>query len=191
MKRFGQAGLTAEQSVSATRTALLALNTTGAETEQVFNALIGANRIFNIGFDDMAKVIDKVQRVQADFAIDSKDLIASITGIGPVVSTLGGDINDLFANIAALGEAARISGKEAGNSLKRVFSRIVSTEGIRALQNLGIQVFETATEFRPLRDILRDLAKEFKTLSGVEQQQLAITLAQVRQYPKLIALLKK
>lgn len=189
LKRFGQAGLSAAEAVAATKTALLALNTTGAETEQVFNAIIGANRIFGIAFEDSGRVIDKIMRLQADFAIDSKDLIASIQGIGPAITSLGGDIDDLFANIAALGEAARVSGKEAANSLKRVFARLVSKEGIAALDRLGVTVYATADSFRPLRDILADVSAAFEKSSQADQTKLAITLAQVRQYPKLLALL--
>jgi len=189
LKRFGQAGLSAQEAVEATRTALLALNTTGADTEQVFNAIIGANRIFGIAFEDSGRVIDKIMRLQADLAVDSKDLIASIQAIGPAITSLGGDIDDLLSNIAALAEAARVSGKEAANSLKRVLARLVSKEGITALEKLGVTVFDTAKNFRPLRDILEDVSTKYKEASQVEQQQLAVVLAQVRQYPKLIALL--
>ena len=189
MKRFAQSGLDAQDSVRATRTALLGMNTTGADTEQIFNALIAANRIFGISMENSGRVIDKIMRLQADFAIDSKDLIASIQGIGPAIKVLGGDIDDLFGNIAALAEAARVSGKEAANSLKRVFSRIVSEEGIRALGGLGITVMKSATEFRSLRDILADLKVALDGASQVQRQNISVVLAQVRQYSKFLALL--
>lgn len=190
LKRFAQSGLDAKESIEATRTALLGLNVTGAGTEEVFNAIIGANKIFGVEFEKSASIIDKVQKVQANFAIDSKDLIASIQGIGPAISAFGGNIDDLFGNIAALGEAARVSGREAANSLKRVLSRLGSEEGVQALQALGVQVYATADTFRPLRDILTDLNTKLKTASQVQKTNTAITLAQVRQYTKLLALLE-
>ncbi len=190
LRRFAQAGLDAKDSLKATETALLGINATGAETEEIFNAIIGANRIFGIEFEDSARVIDKVRKVEAAFAVESKDLIASIQAIGPAITVLNGDIDDLFATIAALGEAARVSGKEAANSLKRVFSRLSSAEGVEALQSLGVTVYETADTFRPLRDILGDLSKALETASQVERQNIAIVLAQVRQYSKFLALLQ-
>jgi len=189
-KRFGQSGLDAAESVEATRTALLGLNVTGAETEQIFNAIIGANKIFGVAFEDSGRIIDKVQAVQANFAVDYKDLIVSIQGIGPAITILGGDIDDLFANIAALAEAARVSGKEASNSLKRVFSRLISKEGIAALQEIGVKVHATADSFRPLRVILQDIGGKWEGLSQVQKANLSITLAQVRQYSKFAALIQ-
>jgi len=189
LKKFSQAGLVAENAISATRTALLAMNTAGADTVRAFNAIIAANKIFGIAFADSEKVIDKVMRIQADFAVTASDLIDAITAIGPAVKALGGNIDDLFANIAALAEASRVSGKEAANSLKRVFSRIVSEEGIRALGKLGVAVFSSAEGFRSIRDILKDLSVALKTASQVEKQNIAIVLAQVRQYTKFQALL--
>lgn len=188
-KRFAQAGLEANEALEATRTALLGINTTGSDTEEILTALVAANRIFNIEFSKSAEIIDKIQKIEIDFAVDPKDLIDSIAKIGPVVKTLNGDIDDLFATIAALGEAARISGTEAANSLKRIFSRIVSDEGVQALQNLGVAVFATADTFRPLQDILGDISKQWATATDVEKESLAVTLAQVRQYPKFIALI--
>ncbi len=190
LRRFAQAGLDAKDSLKATETALLGINATGAETGEIFNAIIGANRIFGIEFEDSARVIDKVRKVEAAFAVESKDLIASIQAIGPAITVLNGDIDDLFATIAALGEAARVSGKEAANSLKRVFSRLSSVEGVKALQELGVTVYETTDTFRPLRDILGDLSKALETASQVERQNIAIVLAQVRQYSKFLALLQ-
>lgn len=190
LKQFAQAGLSVEESLAATKTALLGVNVTGATTQEVFNAIISSARIFNIAIEDTARVIDKIQAVERAFAVDPKDLIASITAIGPAVTTLGGNIDDLFGNIAALGEAARVSGREAGNSLKRVLSQIVSEEGIRALQSIGVKVLASADDYRPLRDILSDLNEKLKNTTQVQKQNLAMTLAQVRQYPKFLALLQ-
>lgn len=190
LRLFAQAGLDVKDSMDATRTSLIGINATGAETEEVFNAILSANKIFNVSFEDSAKLIDKVMRLQADYAVESKDLIASITGIGPAFAELGGDIDDLFASITALTEAARISGREASNSLKRVLARIPSEEGVRALQNLGVQVFQTADKVRPLRDIFLDLSKALETATDEEKRQISVTLAQVRQYPKFIAFIK-
>lgn len=190
LKQFAQAGLDIEDSFKAARAALIGVNVTGATTQEVFNAIISASRIFNIAVEDATSVIDKIQAVERAFAVDPKDLIASITAIGPAITTLGGDIDDLFGNIAALGEAARISGREAGNSLKRTLSRIASEEGIRALQSIGVQVLESADTYRPLRDILKDLSVALQSATQTQKQNLAITLAQVRQYPKFLALIE-
>lgn len=188
MKRFAQAGLNVAQALRATETALLAMNTTGADTEESINAIIGANKIFNVEFENSARIIDKIQRVQADFAVDAKDLVTSITAIGPAITAVGGNIDDLFSLIAGMGEAARISGKEASNALKRVLSRITTKEGIDVLQNLGVQVMATADSYRPLMDILKDLGTAFDGATQVEKQQAAVILAQVRQFPKFIAM---
>lgn len=185
--RFAQAGLDAKEAMEATRTALLAVNTTGADAETVFDALIGAARIFGISFEDSGRVIDKVQRIQADYAVSAKDLITSITGIGPAITALNGNIDDLFGNIAIMGEVARVSGKEASNSFKRIFSMIPSEEGIKVLQDMGVAVMKTTDEFRPLRDVLFDLSKAMDTASDSDKLKVAMTLAQVRQYPKFIA----
>ncbi len=189
LRRFAQSGLSVEESISAARNALLAMNVANVSTEESMSALIGASRIFKIEFSEMEQVIDKIIAVERSFAVDSKDLIQSITAIGPAITVFGGDIDDLFSLIATLSEAARISGKEASNSLKRVLSRLASPEGINALQKIGVNVFKTQNEFRKLRDILGDLAKTFPKLSDAERQSVAITLAQTRQFPKFLALL--
>jgi len=189
MRRFAQAGLSTKEAVEASRTALLAMNVAMVDFESAMGAIVAANKIFGFSFAETARIMDKIQAVQAQFAVDPKDLIQSITAIGPAIKALGGDIDDLMGNIAALAEAARISGKEASNSLKRVFSRIPSAEGIQALQEVGIAVFSLEGKFRPLNAIMQDIAKTMDKATEAEKVNLAITLAQVRQYPKLLALI--
>ncbi len=188
LRQFGQAGLDAADAVNATKVAMLGLNTTGAETEQVFNALVSANNLFGVSYDKMSVVMDKIQRLQADFAVGPKDLIDALTAVGPAVQLLNGDIDDLLSNIAAMAEVSRISGKEASNALKHVFSRMVSQEGISALQAVGINIYETANSYRTLRSVLEDIGNKWDTLSDSQKTNLTIALAQSRQYPKLAAL---
>lgn len=189
LNTFAQAGLETQEAIEATKTAMLALNVTGADTETVIGALIGASRIFNVEWTNMESVIDKVQKVQAEFAVSSEDLVKAITTVGPVVTNLGGNLDDLLGTIAAMAEVSRVSGKEAANSLKTILAKMTTPEGLEELQKLGVAVMETSGEFRPLRDVMQDFSDAVKNSSQAEKFNIALKIAQVRQYPKLLALL--
>jgi TP901 family phage tail tape measure protein len=191
LRVFAQAGLSAAQSISAARTALLGLNTTGAETKQIIDAIIGANKIFGMSFENSASLMDKIQKVQAETAVEARDLVQAITGIGPAVTAINGDMNSLFAIVGALGEASRISGKEASNVFKRVLSMLVSKEGVAALGELGVAVYRTKDEFRPLLDIFSDLYTALQSATEVEKENIAMVLAQVRHYAKFQAFIQQ
>lgn len=188
-KIFAQAGLNANEVIEATNAALLAVNTTGATTEEAFNGLIAAVKTFNLEWNDAAGVVDKVMRLQADYVVESRDLIVAIQKVGPAVRAVGGNLDDLLAMITAIAQVSRVSGAEAANALKIMFSRLATPETAAALQKQGILVRKSVTEFRPLRNILSDVADVWAKAGTAQKMTIGIALAQSRQFPRIAALL--
>lgn len=80
--------------------------------------------------------------------------------------------------VTAIGEVSRESGSVIGNSLKSIMSRITSVPGaVKALDEIGISVKDSAGEMRSFDDILDDLGAQWHNLSKEQQQNLGIQIA--------------
>lgn len=85
------------------------------------------------------------------------------------------------------------SGSTIGNAYKTIFSRITkasSTEGTleedisaaeKSLRSIGVQVRDSADEFRDLTDIMADLGKVWNSLTSVQKSNVGFQVAGTRQ----------
>lgn len=187
-RTFFQQGFTTNQVLKLTEAQLLGVTAANLTANESIELLIGTMSIFGIAAEKAITIIDKLQYVQANFAITTQDLAAAIRRVGPVVEQLGGSMDHLIGIITALKEQTRKSGEFIGTALTTVFTRLTTNVGASAVENLGIAINKTATELRPLDDILNDVAAKWKTLTDQERVSLAFALGARRRYAQVVAL---
>lgn len=137
------------------------------------------------------RVADGITSISKSLKMDFADGIAEIAdGIkvsGAVVEMAGIDMETYAAMVSAVIEQTRMAGKTVGTAFRTITSRIlnvkdgdITAEDFEAISTLekkfekiGVKVRKSNDEFRDLQDILKDLAREWQTMSDVEQSEIA------------------
>lgn len=188
-KTFAQQGLTVNGILERTNALMLAVSATTLGTRDAIRALTVASKNFGDDFDDLSIVIDKFLVAEREVPVAAKDFADALAVVGQPAKELGLTLDELNGIVAAIGEVTQKSGKAIGTALKTVIARVVSKDSIRAFKDLKIAVLESAGEFRPLGDILRDLSLVWKDLNETERFNIAIVLGQKRRFNDFLALM--
>lgn len=134
------------------------------------------------------QVLDKISKVEAQFAVVGKDLADAIRLAAPVVNQFAGDLTGLQDAIditiglsTEMVEQLRITGNQAGNALKFILARLARPEVLQKLQDVfGVRLASQESggdRLLPLNDILAELVGTFDELDQAQQQQFAVLLA--------------
>jgi TP901 family phage tail tape measure protein len=178
MGDFGRMGFGENQLVDITKTAQVLQNISDLDASSSVDTLTSAMLNFNIAAEDSITIADKLNEVDNNYAISTKDLSDGIRKAAASAKTFGVDINQLTGYIAAIGSTTRESGTIVGNGLKTIFSRITTMDdAIGALNSVGVSIKDMAGNVRPVSNILEDLAGKWTKLSDEQRQNLGVTLA--------------
>ncbi|MBD1379228.1 phage tail tape measure protein [Metabacillus arenae] len=132
----------------------------------------------------------KLNEVDNNFAISTKDLSDGIRKAASTAKTFGVDIDELTGYIAAIGSTTRESGAIVGNGLKTIISRITTMDDAKgALESVNISIKDMSGNVRPVSDILEQLAGKWTSLSDEQRQNLGVTLAGRYQLSRFLALM--
>lgn len=185
---FYQQGFKVAEVSKLTKAELLGVTAANLGANEAMELLISTMSVFDIEAEKSISILDKLQKVQANFAVSSQDLATALRRVGPVVEELGGNIDSVIGVITALKESTRKSGEFIGTALSTIFSRMLTPVGATALKGLGISINKTALELRPLEDILGDIAKKWEELSDQQKISLAFALGARRRYAQVMSL---
>jgi TP901 family phage tail tape measure protein len=190
MGDFGRMGFDSNQLVDITKTAQVLQNISDLDATSSVDTLTSAMLNFNIAADQSITIADKLNEVDNNYAISTKDLSDGIRKAAATAKTFGVDINELTGYIAAIGSTTRESGAIVGNGLKTIFSRITTMDdAATSLQSVGISIRDMSGNVRDVSDILGDLSGKWTNLSDEQKQNLGVTIAGRYQLTRFLALM--
>jgi TP901 family phage tail tape measure protein len=190
MGDFGRMGFDSNQLVDITKTAQVLQNISDLDATSSVDTLTSAMLNFNIAADQSITIADKLNEVDNNFAISTKDLSDGIRKAAASAKTFGVDINQLTGYIAAVGSTTRESGSVIGNGLKTIFSRMTTLDdAVGALNSVKVSVKDLAGNVRPVSDIMSDLAGKWSSLSDEQRQNTAVSVAGRFQLTRFLALM--
>lgn len=172
MAELGKAGLTAKESMDATRATLLLA--AAGQLEEAKAAEITANALnsFSLKAADAARVADLLAAASNASSAEVTDVAESFQQASATFAAAKVPIEDLTTAIAIMANAG-IKGSDAGTSLKTFLSSIQapSTKGADALQNLGIKVFDLQGKMKPLPELIGQFEKSLAGLTDEKKVQ--------------------
>lgn len=190
MGEFGRMGFEDGQLVDITKTAQVLQNISDLDATSSVNTLTSAMLNFGIAADKSIEIADKLNEVDNNFAISTKDLSDGIRKAAASAKTFGVDINQLTGYIAAIGSTTRESGSIVGNGLKTIFARMTTmNSAIDALNSVGVSIKDMAGNVRPVSDIMEDLAGKWSGLTDEQRQNTAVSVAGKFQLTRFLALM--
>ena len=157
-------------------------------------------------FDDGSKSLeyyaDVMTALGAATASSTAEISDSLEKFAAVAETVGLSYEYATASLATITATTRQSADVVGNALKTLFARIQGlnlgetlddgttlNKYSQALEKVGISIFEQNGNMKEMDVILNEMGAKWNTLSKDQQTALAQTVAGVRQYTQLIALM--
>lgn len=140
---------------------------------------------------DTIRVLDQLNTIENRSAATMQQITFVMNQFASQAHLTNESIAAMAAMSATLIEAGEEQGK-GGRALRMIYARLgANTNGARdAIERLGIAVFDTNGDMRPFSQLLGELAEEYRTLTGRQQQQMAQDIAGNRHYTRLIKLLE-
>jgi TP901 family phage tail tape measure protein len=182
------------QLLAITKTATMMSNVSDLSAQEATESLVGTMNAFNIEAEESIRIVDALNEVDNNYAISTKQLAEGLSKTASTAVTFGVTMEETVGHITAIGSVTMESGKQIGNGLKTIYSRITTMSGVESILNeVGVAIKEIGANgeevVRPVNDILTDLAGVWHTLSDSQRQNIAVTTAGRYQLTRFLALM--
>lgn len=200
---FYQQGLSDSQVKERTDITIKMANAARTSAEEVSDQLTAVWNNFYDGSKSLEYYADIMTALGAATATSTEEISAGLSKFAAVAGTVGLSYEYATAALATITSNTRESADIVGNSLKTLFARI---QGLKlgetledgttlnkyseALLSVGISIYDTNGELKKMDSILDEMAAKWQDLNKAQQVALANTVAGVRQYNQLIALME-
>ena len=174
-------GLGMEKTLARTKDALILTRLTGMNAADAVKSLTAAVNSFSKEGATSAQVVNRMAKVDAQFAVSSEDLAKSISRVGASAQSAGVSMNELMAITTAVQQRTARGGAVIGNAFKTIFTRIQRSDVQQKLENLGVATRSMSGEMLSGIQVLQNLAKNFDSLSKAQQSSTAESVAGVFQ----------
>lgn len=201
---YYQQGLSEEEVQARTETTIRLAQAAGISTREASEELTAIWNNFYDGSQSLEYYADVLVRLGADTASSSEEISEGLQQFAAVADAVGLSYEYAASALATITATTRESANTVGTALRTLFARFQGLQlgetledGVdlnkysRALETVGVQVLDVNGNLRDMDNILADLGSVWETLSSAQQVALAQTVAGVRQYTRLVALMDK
>lgn len=199
---YYQQGLTDQEVLDRTETTIKMANVAGTTAETASQQLTAIWNNFYDGSQSLDHYVDVMVKLGAATASSSDEISEGIEKFAAVANTVGLSYEYAASALATVTAQTRESASIVGTAFRTLFSRIQGlTQGetlddgttlnkySQALATVGVQIKDTNGELKGMDEILDDLGSRWSTLAQDQKIALAETVAGVRQWTQLIALM--
>ena len=199
---YYQQGLGEEEIAKRTEVTLKMANAAGVSAQTVSDQMTAVWNNFDDGSKSLEYYADVMTALGAATASSTDEISAGLNKFAAVAETVGLSYEYATAALATVTATTRESADVVGTAFKTLFARI---QGLNlgetlddgttlnkyssALAKVGISIFEANGEMKSMNNILDEMGAKWGTMSKDQQTALAQTVAGVRQYTQLMALM--
>lgn len=199
---YYQQGLTDQEVLDRTETTIKMANVAGTTAETASQQLTAIWNNFYDGSQSLEHYADVMVKLGAATASSSDEISEGIEKFAAVANTVGLSYEYAASALATVTAQTRESASIVGTAFRTLFSRIqglIQGETLddgttlnkysQALATVGVQIKDTNGELKDMDEILNDLGGKWDGLTRDQKIALAETVAGVRQWTQLIALM--
>lgn len=199
---YYQQGLTDQEVLDRTETTIKMANVAGTTAETASQQLTAIWNNFYDGNQSLEHYADVMVKLGAATASSSDEISEGIEKFAAVANTVGLSYEYAASALATVTAQTRESASIVGTAFRTLFSRIQGlnqgetlddgttlNKYSQALATAGVQIKDTNGELKGMDKILDDLGNRWNTLAQDQKIALAETVAGVRQWTQLIALM--
>lgn len=199
---YYQQGLTDQEVLDRTETTIKMANVAGTTAETASQQLTAIWNNFYDGSQSLEHYADVMVKLGAATASSSDEISEGIEKFAAVANTVGLSYEYAASALATVTAQTRESASIVGTAFRTLFSRIQGlnqgetlddgttlNKYSQALATVGVQIKDTNGELKGMDEILNDLGGKWDDLARDQKIALAETVAGVRQWTQLIALM--
>lgn len=199
---YYQQGLTDQEVLDRTETTIKMANVAGTTAETASQQLTAIWNNFYDGSQSLEHYADVMVKLGAATASSSDEISEGIEKFAAVANTVGLSYEYAASALATVTAQTRESASIVGTAFRTLFSRIQGlnqgetlddgttlNKYSQALATVGVQIKDTNGELKGMDEILDGLGSRWDTLAQDQKIALAETVAGVRQWTQLIALM--
>jgi TP901 family phage tail tape measure protein len=165
-----QAGLSAEDTRVALRgLAESSIAPTFGDINKTVEGAIAALQQFNLKAKDLYGILGSVNRVSADFAVESDDIVQAIQRSGGAFKAAGGNLNELIALFTSVRSTTRESAETIASGFNTIFSRLQRPQTVEQLKEMGVQLRYTADEAKAFGKTEADFVGPYEAVRRLNQ----------------------
>ena len=200
---YFQQGLNSSEVKERTDVTIKLANVTRESAQTVSDQMTAIWNNFDDGSKSLEYYADVITALGAATASSTDEISQGLEKFAAVAETVGLSYEYATAALATITSNTRQSADVVGTALKTLFARIQGlslgetledgtdlTKYSEALDKVGIDIKESNGELKDMDKILDEMAAKWNTISSDQQVALAQTVAGVRQYTQLVALME-
>ena len=163
------AGWDVEQSMAGLEPMLRLSEATGMDLARASDLATDSMSALGLGVEDMTDYLDLAVQAQRASNTTAEALMEAFIGCGGAAKTAGVDMGDLSTALGILANNGT-KGAEAGTAMNAMINRLTSKDvAIKAMQQMGVSVYDAAGEFRGLETILTDVSSAMADMTTQEK----------------------
>ena len=189
-KEFARQGLSANEILKRTESALTLARISGISYAQAVNGVTTALNSFSKEALQAEDIVNKLIAVDTRFAVSSAQLNEALTRVGSSAEESGISLDKLIATVTAAQQTTGRGGAVIGNALKTIFTRLQRPEVLNQLEQLGIAVKDQNGFLLDGIGVLKNYADATKNLSQIEKARTAELIGGIYQINQVNALIK-
>jgi len=199
---YYQQGLSDEEAKERTDITVKMANITHESAEDVSQQMTAVWNNFDDGSKSLEYYADVMTALGAATASSTDEIAQGLEKFSAVADTVGLSYEYATSALATVTATTRQSADIVGNAFKTLFARIEGLElgetlddgtdlnkYSQALEAVGVNIKDTNGDMKDMDQILDELGAKWQTLGKDQQIALAQTVAGVRQYTQMIALM--
>ena len=199
---YYQQGLSAAEVKERTDVTIKMANVSRESAETISDQMTAVWNNFDNGSKSLEYYADVMTALGAATASSTAEITTGLEKFAAVAETVGLSYEYATTALATITDTTRQSADVVGNALKTLFARIQGlslgetledgtdlTKYSEALMKVGISIKEQDGSLKDMDTILDEMANKWGTLAKDQQVALAQTVAGVRQYTQLVALM--
>lgn len=199
---YYQQGLSDAEVKERTDVTIKMANAAGVSAQTVSDQMTAVWNNFDDGSKSLEYYADVMTALGAATASSTDEIAAGLEKFAAVSETVGLSYEYATAALATVTATTRQSADVVGNAFKTLFARIQGLQlgdtlddgttlnkYSQALEKVGISIFEQNGQMKEMDKILDEMGAKWDTLDKSQQTALAQTVAGVRQYTQLVALM--
>lgn len=189
-----QAGLATNEVKTALKTlALTDVSPTFESIDQTVEGVIATMAQFKEGIGALENQFGAINRVAADFAVESGDIVDAIRRSGAAFKAAGGNLNEFLALFTSVRATTRESAESIATGFRTIFARLERPETIKRLRGIGVELQNLQGQFVGPFEAVKRLNQALREIPSTDIRfaQVVEEIGGIRQFEKVIPLIQE
>ncbi|MBS5733864.1 MAG: phage tail tape measure protein [Clostridiales bacterium] len=180
-QNFAKAGLDYEDSLKATKAALVAVNVAELDVTQATEGMIAIMTQFGYRAEDLMDIVDMLNKVGDQYAVSSDKLLTALQRTGSTAANANLSLEETIGLITAISEATGRSGENIGTAVNSLIQYTRKASSLEVFEQLSDGAAQAVEDFRlggaDILDVWREVSVAIGDMSAEQENLLNEWLA--------------